>query len=249
MNDNTNFEIIDVIRFERQPSDYCTPKRDFSVISCRLNGTAEFIYNKEITKASPIQYVYIPANINYSQKGGNEEIICVHFKENGNLYKKIMSFKCPSPRMKENFLLLNNLWRKKESGYIFKCKSILYDILYSFHKADSTSEIQNAQQLISDSMNYIDKNFYKNDFSLSKAISLSNVSEAYFRKIFKTVYKMTPVKYIRTLKISRAKTLLLSRAYSLSQISEMCGFSEEKYFYAVFRNITGQTPTEWKNIN
>lgn len=249
MSDDINPEIIDVLRFERKPMAYDTLKRDFSVISFRLRGSAEFTYNNEITHASPTKCIYVPANIDYSQKGGDEEIICVHFKSDKNLFAKIISFDINYPQMKEYFLVLNDLWMKKKPGYIFKCKSILYDILYSLYKTLNEDRTLNAQQLISASVEYIQTDFCKRDFSLSRAISLSNMSEAYFRRIFKAVYKMTPIKYIQILKISHAKTLLQNGSYSIHQISQMCGFTEEKYFYTVFKKITGQTPAEWKNTN
>ena len=249
MLDNINLEIIDVMRFERKRMTFDTFKRDFSVISCRIKGTAEFMYHNEVTLASPAKCVYIPANIDYTQKSEDEEIICVHFKADRNLCPKIISFDCKSPHMKECFLILNDLWMKKKGGYVFKCKSILYDILYNFHKTFNEDKTLNAQQLISASIKYIHTDFYKSDFSVSRAIALSNISEAYFRRIFKAVYKMTPTEYIRILKISHAKTLLQSCSYSICQISQMCGFTEEKYFYTVFKKITGQTPSEWKNTN
>lgn len=250
MPDNINFEIIDVMRFKRRCMAFDTCKRDFSVISCRIKGNAEFMYNNEVTLASPTKYLYIPSDIDYTQKSnGEEEIVCVHFKSDSNLYPKIISFNCNFPQMKENFLTLNDLWTKKKSGYTFKCKSIMYDILYNFHKIFNEGNILNSQQLISGSMEYIHSDYYKSDFSLSKAISLSNISEAYFRRKFKDVYKMTPIKYIQILKVGHAKTLLQSCSYSICEISQMCGFTEEKYFYTVFKKVTGQTPSEWKNTN
>lgn len=247
-----NLEIIDVLRFERKTTAYNTiktSKRSFSAISFRLRGNAEFMYNNKITPASPTKCIYIPANIDYSQKGSDEEIICVHFKSDKNLFDKIISFDISYSQMMEHFLVLNDLWMKKNPGYIFKCKSILYDILYSLYKTSDKDRALNAQQLIFASVEYMQTDFCKMDFSLSKAISLSNMSEAYFRRIFKAVYKMTPIKYIRTLKISHAKALLQNGSYSAYQISQMCGFAEEKYFYTVFKKITGQTPAEWKNTN
>ena len=249
MSDDINLEIIDVIRFERDRMAYDTRGRDFSVISLRLRGCGEFTYNNEITYASPTKCIYIPSNINYSQKGNNEEIICVHFKSDKNIFEKIISFDINHLQMKEYFLVLNDLWTKKKPGYIFKCKSILYDVLYSLYKTLNEGSTPNAQQLISASVEYMQTDCCKWDFSLSRAISLSNMSEAYFRRIFKTVYKMTPTKYIQILKISYAKTLLQNGAYSVCQISQMCGFTEEKYFYTIFKKITGQTPNKWKNTN
>ena len=52
---------------------------------------------------------------------------------------------------------------------------------------------------------------------------------------------------VRFLRISHAKDLLLSHeGYSLSEISDLCGFSDYNYFIAVFSQEAGQSPSAYR---
>lgn len=243
-----DFDILDILRFCRKNIIFNTRKRNFSVISLRLSGHTTFLFNGEKTLAAPTNCIYIPANIEYSQHSDNEEVICIHIKTNENFFDRITEFECVTPKIKEYFIALNNLWKNKDSGYILKCKSLVYDILYDIYTFSLNKYISQPQKLISDSVAYMQNHFAEFDFSINKAISLSNLSPAYFRRIFKSIYNATPNEYITALKIDYAKTLLTGNCCSVKEISEKCGFSEEKYFYSVFKKITGTTPYKWRHF-
>lgn len=244
-------KILDILRFERKPMQSHTKEREFSVISCRLKGSTDFSYRGRVIPASPASFVYIPAHVAYQQTSTEEEIICVHFVINEDLYPDITSFISRSPYLAEQFVILNRLWREKKGGSLLKCQSILYDILFHFYRIyhETQNSLLNTEALIDASMKYIHANGFQKDFSWSKAIAASHLSEAYFRRIFKTVYHVTPVMYLQTLKTDYAKALLSSRLYPLKEIADICGFTEEKYFFAVFKKITGMTPSEWTAAN
>ncbi len=52
--------------------------------------------------------------------------------------------------------------------------------------------------------------------------------------------------YINASRIDKAKMLLDSGDYRNDEVALLCGFSETKYFYTVFKKITGMTPKEYK---
>ena len=54
--------------------------------------------------------------------------------------------------------------------------------------------------------------------------------------------------YINHIRIFAAKNLLLSgNTLSVKEISQMCGFSDEKYFMRLFKKIEGITPSQYRN--
>ena len=101
--------------------------------------------------------------------------------------------------------------------------------------------------LIAPGVAYIQAHFAEQDFSLSHAISLSHISAAYFRRRFFKLYEMSPLRFVNECRINRAKELLKS-GLAASEIARKIGFTNEKYFYAVFRKYVGLTPSEWKCI-
>ena len=81
------------------------------------------------------------------------------------------------------------------------------------------------------------------DLSVAEVAKRCNVSEtglyAEFRKL-----GTTPVKYRMEEQIKRAEKLLVTTDLTALEISEICGFSSEAYFYRVFRRLTGKTTRE-----
>ena len=56
----------------------------------------------------------------------------------------------------------------------------------------------------------------------------------------------TPSRYLSILRLRHAKQLLLHYPYSITEISEMCGYSNPYYFTNAFRGYTGMSPTDFR---
>jgi AraC-like DNA-binding protein len=76
----------------------------------------------------------------------------------------------------------------------------------------------------------------------------SKFSEDYFRKTFKSIYKISPHQYILNLKLMNAEKMLKSELYSISEVSAKCGFSDYKYFSRIFKKNYGVTPSAYTNL-
>lgn len=245
-----NFEILDILRLKRKKYIRAdNSARDFTVISCRLSGETLFVCGQNQIKADPDNYVIVPAGVNYTQSSPTEDIICLHVDINGLELGEIKSFYCPSPQLKQSFIMLYDLWKTKERGYILKCKSLIYDILFEFERLSSSHDVKRAQTIMLPTIKYIYENYTDKNFSLSQAIDASHISPAYFRRLFKGVYGTTPNIFVNRLKIEKAKMLISEQTHTLSEISERCGFLNEKYFFSVFKKTVGSTPTEWSRTH
>ena len=66
-------------------------------------------------------------------------------------------------------------------------------------------------------------------------------------KVFSSVTGTTLEKYIILLKVERAKELISSSDFTLSEISYMLGYSSVQYLSNQFRKITGYTVSQYKN--
>lgn len=62
----------------------------------------------------------------------------------------------------------------------------------------------------------------------------------------KEYFKMVIHDYIRTLRINKAKELMINTPdLGLDEIALKCGFSDYNYFIYIFRNIVGITPKKY----
>ena len=73
----------------------------------------------------------------------------------------------------------------------------------------------------------------------------SGYSMSYFKKLFKDFYGVAPGEYLTMLRINKAKALLESRLFSLSEIADECGFSSESYFSHAFKRVVGCPPKKY----
>ncbi|MBE6578101.1 MAG: helix-turn-helix transcriptional regulator [Ruminococcaceae bacterium] len=92
---------------------------------------------------------------------------------------------------------------------------------------------------------YMRKNFNKKiDIDeLAKQVFLSHSGLIWkFRQELGT----TPSSYLSMLRLQNAKSFLLNYPYSITQISEMCGYSNPYYFTNAFRRYSGMSPTEFR---
>ena len=64
-------------------------------------------------------------------------------------------------------------------------------------------------------------------------------------EIFKKEFGISPKKYIINARIKHAVGLIENGYYSLSEIAEMSGFTDYKYFSSEFRRVMGTSPSKY----
>lgn len=60
---------------------------------------------------------------------------------------------------------------------------------------------------------------------------------------------MPPIKYINNLKMTRAKELLSSGMYTVSEVCFLSGYKDESYFSREFKKHFNLSPREYTKIN
>lgn len=66
---------------------------------------------------------------------------------------------------------------------------------------------------------------------------------------FKKELDTTPSEYLNLLRLRYAKQLLLNHSYSITQIAEMCGYSNPFYFTNLFRKRFGMSPSAFRKFH
>lgn len=93
---------------------------------------------------------------------------------------------------------------------------------------------------------YINDNISK-DISIKEICNALNVSKNVLYKVFHKNLDCTIGEYINSVKIKKAKELLLNSNLDIQQISEKVGISNYTYFCKLFKKHTGTTPKKYKN--
>ncbi len=137
-------------------------------------------------------------------------------------------------------------WNRKNEGYITKCKAELYRLLYLITQQYFAEYMPSEKyEMIKPAVEHIHRH-YLTDVPSVKALSEQcGVSVVYFRKLFKSFLGVSPIKYIRDLKMTHAKALLRSEMYSVAEVALQSGFSDVTHFSREFKKVTGVSPSEY----
>ncbi|BBI31502.1 response regulator [Cohnella abietis] len=85
------------------------------------------------------------------------------------------------------------------------------------------------------------------DITLRSAADQIFMNPSYFSTLFKKKTGINFIHYLQKLRIEKSKELLQNPQYKIYEVATKIGFSDEKYFFKVFKNITGITPNEYRD--
>ncbi|WP_163713591.1 hybrid sensor histidine kinase/response regulator transcription factor [Mangrovibacterium lignilyticum] len=87
--------------------------------------------------------------------------------------------------------------------------------------------------------NIANSEFTKDDFAAAM-----NVSPSLLYKKIKSLTNQSPTDFIKSIRLDHAVDLIQSHNYTVTEVSELCGFSSVGYFSTVFRKHYGKSPTQ-----
>ncbi|MBQ7040143.1 MAG: helix-turn-helix transcriptional regulator [Clostridia bacterium] len=216
---------------------------------CVIKGEADYRTERgDLFNLKKGSVLFLSREITYSMKVKSDgyDFIFVEFKFSSEPYEiKNEHFQVEGAEKLFRQLIETDV--KKLHGRKISCLSILYmiyDLLISSSVPQESASFKHAQ--IERIAYEIQQKFRNPDYSVYLAAKKTNMSEAYFRKLFRSEYGMCPVEYLISLRIAHAKNLLTYQKSSISEIALESGFSDIYYFSRRFKKETGMTPTEYR---
>lgn len=117
-------------------------------------------------------------------------------------------------------------------------------------EAQKTSEAQTEtasgydNPFVQNAVRVVTENMQNPDFGKDQFASDMNVSRSLLYKKLKALTGQSPTDFIRTMRMGHALRLLQEGRHSVTEISELCGYSSAGYFSTVFKSFYGKSPTE-----
>lgn len=101
------------------------------------------------------------------------------------------------------------------------------------------------QEIMESSKFFIEEN-YNRDISLSDIAEYVYISTSHFARAFKKCYGISPIQYLLTTRIEKAKTLLEETNNKVGDIASFVGFSAQQRFNDIFKKHEGISPSEYR---
>lgn len=237
--------------------EYKTTKGDIFVINCDV---PHGFFHSHDTSDPLIMYncVFLPQFLDLSLFSAS------HFEEitSSFLFKSLVPDNfTPKPDLKLNgirFFEISELfekmyieYRQMSNGYIDIIRAYLIEIIVKIFRYTPESSARDITgknaRLIQKAIEYMKLN-YQSEMSLSDLALRSLISKNYFSRLFKEVTGTNVSDYIQYLRTDQACNLLRTTDMKVLDIAEQAGFSDMKFFYEVFKKITGKTPGEYRKM-
>ncbi|SHO55871.1 helix-turn-helix domain-containing protein [Vibrio quintilis] len=95
---------------------------------------------------------------------------------------------------------------------------------------------------------YIQENFHR-PISRNSIAERFNISPNHLSRMFRQKGHMTLNDYMTWVRIERAKFMLRKYPFKLHEVAIRCGYQDVNYFFRIFKNRTGCTPSEYRRLN
>lgn len=218
--------------------------RSFFGLSFCLSGKITYRHNGKNFVSKPGTAVFLPMHATYE----------LYNNEGGEF--PLINFFCAGKAFTDEFLCIP---LGSSDGYIrdyermktlslsetnrLTVMGIFYEMLSRLSFEDRNNSI-----VLNPAIEFIEANFCNHEINNTDIAKHANISEVYFRKLFREKYYTTPKQYILDMRIRKAKQLLAETKLSVTDISLTCGFSGVYHFCREFKEKTGISPTEYRNI-
>jgi AraC-like DNA-binding protein len=149
-----------------------------------------------------------------------------------------------------NYLKIINLIKDEKPGFQYIASGILLQILgqlfasrkyHSFEGKVIEDQIRQAKLLIMENLH----------LTISQENLARSIGMGYslYRKKFKAYTGVSPAQYQIQLRINKAKDLLITTNQSFKELAQELGFESTDYFFRLFKQKTGFTPSEFREKN
>ncbi len=114
------------------------------------------------------------------------------------------------------------------------------------YRLESPQIVDVDKEMMKSLMSYLEEHVSDADLRIEDLAYAVNLGRSVFYGKLKAIVGMSPVDFLRHVRIQRAEELIKKSSYPVSQIAYSVGFSDPKYFSKCFKKETGMTPSEYR---
>lgn len=156
-------------------------------------------------------------------------------------------FRSASQEMTRDFAVRAPGWERSMESHIWR---ILLYVVRHFANAGGITPYRTlpaALKRLLPALDVVADHFHDPRLKVRHLASAVCLSEPHLRLLMQSTIGMGPVTLIRRKRIEAACRLLHGTDDTVETIAHSCGFHGADYFHRVFKQLTGRTPTEYRN--
>ena len=242
-----NVKIISSFHMQSKPYGKIDGRKTHGFIY-RIKGSADYTINGSYIRVNEGEMIFLPKCSSYEYRtieGTDNLYTSINFEaEITDMEITVYSLKDfpGAGYMLEGF---SGAWRLGSSAEKYKCLSGFYDLLSYISHLDHLGRLEKENyRIISPAVEYLKAHIYDMDFKVESLHFLCGISDTYFRRLFKSVFALTPQEYMLKERLTQAKLMIEGADYdSIKAVAEAVGYSDPLYFSKAFRKRYGIPPS------
>ena len=137
-------------------------------------------------------------------------------------------------------------WIFESSANLYNRLSLFYKLLFSLSESNERAYYNvEKKQLIEPAIQYLNQHIFDSSLKTEYLHTLCNISDTYFRKIFISIFGLSPKQYIINRRMVQAKNIIDSGEYNtIYEVSEAVGYTDALYFGKLFKKHYGIPPSK-----
>ncbi|MCM3398217.1 AraC family transcriptional regulator [Oceanobacillus profundus] len=124
-------------------------------------------------------------------------------------------------------------------------RSIQDDMIREYCELVKSNSLRNYSQMIQKVIEYV-MSYYDQEIDKAELAALSHTHPGNLSRRFKKETGMTITEYQQDLRISQARHLLRTENLPVDEIAWIVGYKDPSYFGRVFKNVTGYSPSVYR---
>ena len=242
--ENLQFQLLDVLLFQEKNVAYRTAARPHCALSLRLNGDTDLEFKNQTIHVRSHDLAFFPPDLSYIRRARYDDMIVFHLNLiQGELPEGVevlhdYKFEILQPLFESAL----REWTEGGPGYQYRTSASLSRIFGELASANE-KKTEKRSPVVTEALAYIGEQYTDPSLTVERVAAYLHISETYLRRIFQGEMGVSPKKYLMTLRMNRAKSLLNAGYDPVNVIAEKVGFRDAKNFATAFKKQFGYPPS------
>ena len=114
------------------------------------------------------------------------------------------------------------------------------------YRLETPHVVDEDQQMMQQLMKFIEEHVDDDGLRIDDMAKAVGLGRSVFYERLKSLVGVSPIDFLRQLRMQRAKELIKRSSMNVSQVAYAVGFTDPKYFTKCFKKETGMTPSEYR---
>ena len=248
INNIENLKLLDIIN-GMSVSQRTFENRFSHAFVFKINGESIYNFDNNILRLKQDEVLFVPKGSSYvvNRISDKSEYVLINFDADVPSPSPAVYSIQGYPNQTYIYENLAKLWLIGGECEKYKCYSMFYNILAFILSKDKPQYSYTKKfRQIENAVNYMHTNIFNCDLKVNNLHLLCDMSDTYFRKIFKSHFGISPMEYITNKRMSRAQSIIMNGEYnSINEVAMSVGYSDALYFSRIFSRKFGICPSKF----